>query len=249
MAGKARVSPFEQIRHMSDDGDEFWSARELAKVLGYRRWETFPNVVAKAKIVCENSGHAVMDHFVSESKMIVAGKGAEREIIEYQMSRYAAYLTVLCADFQKPEVVYFLAHITEHLTGTRISNLAATTYLNIPDPLNIAVTKEQITIGQIVRAFKHLRSIRHYRVAPYYVGLYFPDCRIAVECDENGHSDKRNYVPQVENERQIFIERALECQFVRYNPDDPDFNVGDVINRIMLLVSQGEERQDESEVS
>ncbi len=100
---------------------------------------------------------------------------------------------------------------------------------------DIAVTKEQKTIGQIVRAFKHLRTIAQYRVAPYYIDLYFPDQRIAVECDEEGH---RRYTREVENHRQTFIERALGCAFVRFNPDANGFNIGDVIHRIMMLVYQ-----------
>jgi len=55
-----RTSPFESIRRQAEDGGEYWSARDLAKILGYNRWENFQNVIPKAKAACANSGHAVL---------------------------------------------------------------------------------------------------------------------------------------------------------------------------------------------
>ena len=86
---------------------------------------------------------------------------------------------------------------------------------------------------QITRAFKHIPHVQNYRVSPYYIDLYFTKQRIAVECDEYGH---QNYTQADEMERQERIERMLGCQFVRFNPDDPTFEVGDVINQIMVLM-------------
>ena len=96
-----RMSAFESIRHEDEDGDEYWSARELAKVLGYAKWDKFTNVIQKAKTACENSAQAISDHFRQAGKLIEAGKGAQREIEDVHLSRYACYLIVQNADPSK----------------------------------------------------------------------------------------------------------------------------------------------------
>lgn len=99
--------------------------------------------------------------------------------------------------------------------------------------LCINTTKEQKTLEEIKRAFKHLSFMAQYKVGRYRIDLYFPDKRIAIECDEWGH---RRYTPEEETSRQIYIEQALGCTFVRYNPDSKDFHIGDVIYEIMMLI-------------
>lgn len=97
-------SPFETIRRTDDDGEEYWSARELSKILGYSGWQRFHDVIGRAQIACENSGYAVSDHFNATVKLIAAGKGASREIDDVHLSRYACYLIVQNADPEKPIV-------------------------------------------------------------------------------------------------------------------------------------------------
>jgi len=77
------------IRKVADDGSEYWSARELYKLLGYSRWEKFQKSIEEAKIACENSNQAVADHFHLEVQSIKSGKGARRPIEDYRLSRYA----------------------------------------------------------------------------------------------------------------------------------------------------------------
>lgn len=96
------VSPFEDIRKENEDGSEYWSARELYKLLGYSRWEKFQYALEQAQKACENSGHAVSDHFHLQVQMIKTGKGAKRTVEDYQLSRYACYLTLQHADPSKP---------------------------------------------------------------------------------------------------------------------------------------------------
>lgn len=98
-----RISPFEQIKH-TDEGNEFWSARELGKVLGYGSWQSFHAVVEKARLACEGSGIAASDHIRLVTKMIATGKGAQRKIEDYHLSRYACYLIVQNADPAKETV-------------------------------------------------------------------------------------------------------------------------------------------------
>jgi DNA-damage-inducible protein D len=98
------TSPFEAIRRVDEDGIEFWSARDLSKILGYTQWRNFVYALEKAKEACQNSGQEVSDHFAASSKMIAAGKGAQRKIEDYALSRYACYLIVQNADPSKPIV-------------------------------------------------------------------------------------------------------------------------------------------------
>ena len=100
-APEAGESIFEQIRYTDEAGFEYWSARELSVVLQYRRWESFPGVIAKAEVACETSGHLVSDHFRHVTKMIKAGKGAQREVGDVLLSRYACYLIIQNADPEK----------------------------------------------------------------------------------------------------------------------------------------------------
>src|SRR5713101_2203792 len=99
-----RTSPFEEIRREAEDGSEYWSARDLAKILGYARWDKFKNAIERAEEACQNSGQAVADHFSHLGKMINLGKGAKRSVDDVLLSRYSCYLIVQNADPSKPIV-------------------------------------------------------------------------------------------------------------------------------------------------
>lgn len=92
---------FDGIRHFTDDGVEFWYARELQKVLEYTEWRNFCAVIDKAKIACEQSENAVDDHFVDVNKMVPIGSGATREVDDIILTRYACYLIVMNGDPRK----------------------------------------------------------------------------------------------------------------------------------------------------
>src|SRR6476660_3897900 len=91
-------SLFDQIRAETPEGDEYWSARDLGPVLGYVRWENFRAAIDRAIIACTNSGQPPDDHFRATTKMIPTGKGAQREVEDFHLSRYACYLVVQNAD-------------------------------------------------------------------------------------------------------------------------------------------------------
>ena len=92
---------FEDIKRTRDDGTEYWMARELAPILEYTEWRNFSKVIDKAMIACKNSGQDVSDRFVEVNKTIKMPKGAEKQVIEYELSRYACYLIVQNGDPRK----------------------------------------------------------------------------------------------------------------------------------------------------
>jgi len=95
------ASPFEAIRQETPDGAEYWSARELARLLDYGDYRNFGRVLDKARIACANSGHAPADHFVDTNEMVTIGSGAQRRVADVQLSRYACYLVIQNADPSK----------------------------------------------------------------------------------------------------------------------------------------------------
>jgi DNA-damage-inducible protein D len=91
-------SIFEQLKKTDPNGYEYWSARDLAKVLEYSEYRHFIPVIERAKDACINSNHRVKDHFEDILEMIELGKGAKREVDSYKLSRYACYLIVQNAE-------------------------------------------------------------------------------------------------------------------------------------------------------
>lgn len=104
---------FESIRCFDENGNEFWTARDLYKVLEYTEYRNFLPAARKAWTACQQSGFNPNDHFVPFNDMVRIGSGAERQVDNIKMSRYACYLTVQNADPSKPIVAqaqtYFAA--------------------------------------------------------------------------------------------------------------------------------------------
>ena len=92
---------FEDIKHIDENGIEYWYARELQLVLDYKEWRKFENVIKKAIDACENSGISAFEHFVGADKTIQMPKGATKSIKEYKLTRYACYLIAQNGDPRK----------------------------------------------------------------------------------------------------------------------------------------------------
>jgi DNA-damage-inducible protein D len=97
---------FEAHAQRADNGVEFWLARDIQHLLGYTKWDNFLNVVSKAKTSCEVSGHPVADHFADVGKTIAMPKGAEKEVPDIMLTRYACYLVAQNGDPKKQEIAF-----------------------------------------------------------------------------------------------------------------------------------------------
>lgn len=95
---------FEGLKEIDEEGNEFWMARKLSKILEYSEYRHFLPVIEKAKDACRNSGHVVSDHFEDWLGMVEIGSGAQREIPDVRLSRYACYLIVQNGDPAKPVI-------------------------------------------------------------------------------------------------------------------------------------------------
>lgn len=101
-------SLFEQFEKAAAEVEniECWSARELCKLLGYSLWQNFIKVIGKAKKACENAGHKNDNHFIDVNKMVLLGSGAERQIDDILLTRYACYLIAQNGDPRKSQIAF-----------------------------------------------------------------------------------------------------------------------------------------------
>ena len=92
---------FENIKHIDENGIEFWYARELMHILEYAKWQNFKRIIEKAMIACQNSEMLIEDCFTDVSKPIISGKGKQELIEDYKLTRYACYLIAQNGDGRK----------------------------------------------------------------------------------------------------------------------------------------------------
>src|SRR5579871_6241354 len=118
-------SPFEQIKRIDPDGNEFWSARDLLVILQYANYFKFKNVLLKAQLACENSGHDPSDHFYHAVTMVDIGSDAKREVEDMHLSRYACYLIVQNADPSKEVVALGQTYFAVQTRRQEVSDVEA----------------------------------------------------------------------------------------------------------------------------
>lgn len=97
---------FDDIIHITEDGIEFWYARELQTVLGYAQWRRFNETIERAKISCKTAGISTSEHFADVGKSYAMPNGGEREIGDIMLTRYACYLIAQNGDPRKDEIAF-----------------------------------------------------------------------------------------------------------------------------------------------
>ena len=86
---------FDDIKHIDEEGNEYWYARELQNILGYHQWRSINDLIERAKVACKESQNKIDDHFAFERKMVDIGSKTKRMVLDYKLSRYACYLIVM----------------------------------------------------------------------------------------------------------------------------------------------------------
>ena len=112
---------FEGLKRTNEHSAEYWSARDLQTMLGYSQWRRFDDAIQRAMTSCETSGNNPEHHFAGAGKMIEVGKGGQREVEDYQLSRFACYLIAQNGDPRKSEALqnweYHKAHLLSLSAG------------------------------------------------------------------------------------------------------------------------------------
>jgi len=100
------TNTFEDLLHFTDNGVEFWFARDLQHLLGYEKWDNFQNVIHKAKVACKITGYEDADHFADVGKMVSIGSSAMKEIEDRMLTRFACYLIAQNGDPRKEQIAF-----------------------------------------------------------------------------------------------------------------------------------------------
>ena len=135
---------FEKIKHIDEEGNEYWEARELQKVLNYTEWRKFNDVINKAVISCMNSNIDASLQFVEADKLSINVNGGKRIIIDYHLTRYACYLIAQNGDSRKK--VISLAQ-TYFAIQTRKQELVEDYYSNLPEDQKRIIKRNEIRHG------------------------------------------------------------------------------------------------------
>ncbi len=141
---KLHHDTFEGIRHLDADGNEFWLARPLAKVLDYSEYRHFLPVIERAREACRNSGQPIANHFEDVLEMVDIGSGAQRELPDVRLSRYACYLVVQNGDPSKPVIANGQTYFAMQTRRQELADDAKFARLN-EDEKRIAIRNELAT--------------------------------------------------------------------------------------------------------
>lgn len=168
---------FEQIKETDENGNEFWTARKISKVLEYAEYRNFLPVIEKAKAACKNSGQLIENHFVDYHEMVGIGSGAERQMESVKLSRYACYLIVQNADPGKEIVALGQTYFAVQTRLREIQQLQTYQQLKTEEEKRLFLRKEMFEHNkQLAAAAKNAGVIDPIDYAIFqnhgYMGLY-----------------------------------------------------------------------------
>jgi hypothetical protein len=135
-AAQSGNSPFDSIRHTDENGQEYWLARELMPILGYKQWRQFEDAIDRAQAACQNAGNPVLENFLRDD-----AKSTGRSAKDYRLSRYACYLAAMNGDSRKTEIAqaqtYFAvtAHKAEIIAADSFDTLTSGQLIEIRNAL------------------------------------------------------------------------------------------------------------------
>ncbi|TAL57882.1 MAG: DNA damage-inducible protein D [Bacteroidetes bacterium] len=168
---------FEQIKRLDGNKNEYWTARDLSRILEYSEYRHFKPVMDKAKEACNNSGYKDADHFEDILEMVFIGSGAEREIDNIKLSRYACYLIVQNADPSKEVVALGQTYFAVQTRIREVQQMQAYQQLKTEEEKRLFLRKEMYLHNkQLADAAKNAGVIDPVDYAIFqnhgYMGLY-----------------------------------------------------------------------------
>jgi DNA-damage-inducible protein D len=177
LINKENESLFEQIKHIDENGIEYWKARQLSKALGYTDFRNFIKVLQKAAKACEQSEQNLSDHVVEFNEMVSIGSGAEREMSSYKLSRYFCYLIVQNADSSKEIVALGQTYFAVQTRLQELQQLEEYNKLDTEEKKRLFLRNEmKMHNTQLAAAAKDAGVIKPWEYAVFqnhgYQGLY-----------------------------------------------------------------------------
>lgn len=138
------IARFEGAAQIDDARVEFWDARDLQGLLGYSKWDSFLDVVGKAKQACSGSGQSITDHFADVRKLVPIGSGAEREVDDIRLTRYACYLIAQNADSRKKQIAFAQTYFAIQTRRQEITDDDAAHYTPLSEDQKRIVLRDEI---------------------------------------------------------------------------------------------------------
>lgn len=138
------IARFEAAVQQDGDGNEFWFARDLQLLLGYSKWDNFLTVISRAKSACDEAGHSCDDHFAGVGKMVQLGSGAEREIEDIILSRYASYLVAQNGDGRKQQIAFAQTYFAIQTRKQEITEAEDQEYLPLSEDERRILLRDEI---------------------------------------------------------------------------------------------------------
>jgi DNA-damage-inducible protein D len=187
---------FEASSHKSDDGLEFWFARDLQHLLGYAKWENFISVINKAKTACEVSGQMCQDHFPDIRKTIPVPNGGSKEIEDFMLTRYACYLIAQNGDSSKEPIAFAQTYFAVQTRNAELISKRLEELERIQARKKLTITEKELssTIFQQTKGNQNFAMIRSKGDVAFFGGKSTADMKIIWN---TGSSPIADYMPTI----------------------------------------------------